>query len=174
LITFDNLAFLLRIVEDLESFPERLRPDDVSRKTESMIPADELRRREEKRLLPALEAWNEAKKILEQAIALAEAREKDYRELSHEVQRRLDALQLVINMSMELEHATPAGSQGIGEPAQPLPVLAENTAVAAASAATDQSTGRTSQKQNGIMSISSRRLFPANWRAKHPQLSILN
>jgi hypothetical protein len=108
-----------------------------------MIPIDELRRRQEERLLPAMDAWNEAKKNLENAIALAETREKEYRELSDDVRRKLDAMQLVLGMTQELEQ----------------------------DAASDQSP-RDSRKQNGILRVSTQKMFPAAWRAKYSTLAI--
>ena len=70
-----------------------------------MLPIDELRRHQEQRLLPAFAAWQEAQKSLEAAIALAEIRERNYREVADDVRRKLAALQLVISMTQELENA---------------------------------------------------------------------
>jgi hypothetical protein len=49
---------------------------------------EQIRRRQEQRLARSLESWNEAKKQLESAIALAEAREREFREVSDDVRRR--------------------------------------------------------------------------------------
>ena len=51
----------------------------------------------------ALDSWNLAKKHLEEAIALAETREREFREISEDVKRRLGALDLVASMARELE-----------------------------------------------------------------------
>ncbi|HEX4275106.1 MAG TPA: hypothetical protein VHZ74_07120 [Bryobacteraceae bacterium] len=104
---------------------------------------DELRRRQEERLLPAMDAWNAAKKNLEQAIALAETREKEYRELSDDVRRRLDAMQLVLGMAQELEQET-----------------------------SEQLVVRETEKPNGLLRLSSQKIFPAAWRAKYASLAI--
>jgi hypothetical protein len=119
-----------------------------------MLPIDELRRREEQRLLPALAAWDEAKKILENAIALAENREREYREIADDVQQRLGALQTVIGMTQELE----ASKESMAVPA-----IEESRT----SLASDQ------PLQNGLVRVSSRRLFSASWRSNESSLSIL-
>jgi hypothetical protein len=63
---------------------------------------DQLRQRQEQRLLPALESWNTAKKHLEAAISMAEAKEREYHELQEDVRRNLDALVLVIKMARDM------------------------------------------------------------------------
>lgn len=60
----------------------------------------------------ALDSWNLAKKHLEEAIALAEAREREFREVSEDVKRRLGALDLVASMARELE-AAPASERSL-------------------------------------------------------------
>lgn len=84
-----------------------------------MLDLDRLRSRQEQRLMPALEAWNLAKKNLEDAIALAEAREREFRDLSEDVKRNLDALELVGRMAGELE-AGPSSGQSLPPAAQPM------------------------------------------------------
>ena len=64
-----------------------------------MLDLDELRTRQERRVMPALESWNLAKKHLEEAIALAEACEREFQQISEDVKRRLDALDLVATMA---------------------------------------------------------------------------
>ena len=116
-----------------------------------MLPVNELRHRQEQRLLPALAAWEEAKKSLESAIALAESREREYRDIADDVHRKLDALQTVIVMAQELEE-----SQGVG-----------------ALEASRTSTPSARPARSGVLQVSSRRLFPANWRSRETSLSIL-
>ena len=113
-----------------------------------MLPVEELRRRQEQRLLPPLTAWEEAKKKLEEAIALAEAREHEYRLIAEDVQRKLGALQMVIGMTQELDEARSI-------------------------ALIEQSAPSHRPLQNGLVRVSSRRLFAANWRSKETSLSIL-
>lgn len=86
-----------------------------------MLDLDELRSRQEQRLIPPLESWNLAKKHLEEAIALCEAREREFQQVSEDVKRRLDALDLVNSMANELE--APA-SAGRSLPPAPQPMLA--------------------------------------------------
>ncbi len=62
---------------------------------------DQLRSRQEQRISLALESWNEAKEQLKKAMAFAAAREREYREVSEDVRRRLDALELVSHMARE-------------------------------------------------------------------------
>jgi hypothetical protein len=72
------------------------------RKELRMFSLDQLRRRQEQRLSLALESWNEAKEHLQKAMALAAAKEQEYREVSEDVRRRLDAMELVSSMAREL------------------------------------------------------------------------
>lgn len=67
-----------------------------------MFSLDQLRRRQEQRLLLALESWNEAKEQLKTALALAADKEREYHEVSADVRRRLDAMELVSSMAREL------------------------------------------------------------------------
>lgn len=86
-----------------------------------MLDLDQLRSRQEQRLIPALESWNLAKQHLEEAIALCEAREREFQQVSEDVKRRVDALQLVATMANELE--APASTERSLPPA-PQPMLA--------------------------------------------------
>lgn len=89
-----------------------------------MLDLERLRSRQEQRLIPALEAWNLAKKHLQEAIALTETREREFRELSDDVKRNLDALNMVARMAGELEGGTPAerrpAEQSLPPAAQPM------------------------------------------------------
>jgi hypothetical protein len=85
---------------------------------------DQLRQRQEQRLLPVLESWNTAKKHLEMAIAAAEAKEREYHDVQEDVRRNLDALVLVIKMARDNDGAARVG----GRVEEPLPVtmISEN------------------------------------------------
>jgi hypothetical protein len=82
---------------------------------------DQLRQRQEQRLLPVLESWNAAKKHLETAIAMAEAKEREYHEVQEDVRRNLDALVLVIKMARDMG----GDNSGKGNPRveEPQPVM---------------------------------------------------
>lgn len=86
-----------------------------------MLDLDRLRSRQEQRLIPALESWNRAKKRLEEAIALCEACEREFQQVSEDVKHRLDALDLVTCMANELE--APASAER-SLPPVPQPMLA--------------------------------------------------
>jgi hypothetical protein len=89
---------------------------------------DLLRRRQEQRLLPVLASWDAAKKHLENAIALAEAREREFREVQEDVRRNLDALVLVIGMTKELADELPDRGNLKAEENQPIMMVPENNA----------------------------------------------
>ena len=89
---------------------------------------DRLRQRQEQRLLPVIESWDAAKKHLENAIALAEAREREFREVQEDVRRNLDALVLVIGMTKELGDEIPAGGDSTALDNPPIMMVPENTA----------------------------------------------
>lgn len=67
-----------------------------------MTNIEQLRHSQQQRLIPSLALLNAARKNLEDAIALTEAREREYRELSEDVQRKVDAIDLVASMAREL------------------------------------------------------------------------
>src|SRR5947209_2895148 len=64
-----------------------------------MIDIEQLKIRQEQRLLPPLQAWNEAKRQLENAIALTEARQREYERVCRDVRQKLDALEVVLNIA---------------------------------------------------------------------------
>jgi hypothetical protein len=72
-----------------------------------MANIEQLRYWQQERLVPLLALWNDAKKNLENAITLAEIREREFREVSEDVQRKLEAIDLVATMARELEGAHP-------------------------------------------------------------------
>lgn len=70
---------------------------------EAGIPFDELRVRLEQTLLTALESWNREKKRLEEAVARAEEKEREFKVLAEDVKHRLEALEVVAGMVAEIE-----------------------------------------------------------------------
>lgn len=85
---------------------------------------DQLRQRQEQRLLPVLESWNNAKKHLEMAIAAAEAKEREYHEVQEDVRRNLDALVLVIKMARDMGDTAAKPSPRVEE-SQPMVMIPE-------------------------------------------------
>ncbi|MGD1068919.1 MAG: hypothetical protein ABSB15_02170 [Bryobacteraceae bacterium] len=66
-----------------------------------MLDIEQLRSRQEQRRARSLELWNQAKQNVENAIALAETREREFHEVSEDVQRMMNALDLVVGMANE-------------------------------------------------------------------------
>jgi len=144
-----------------------------------MFNFDQLRSRQEQRLLLAVETWNEAKVHLEKAIALAEAKEREYSEVAEDVRRRLDALELVGSMARELGGEVPAERSIVAAEKQPMLMPPENAAgelkvtenpppPAPVTSGASESHGF-----DGFLHRSSRPLFPSNLRSKYARLSIL-
>jgi hypothetical protein len=138
-----------------------------------MIDVDQIRIRQEQRLTPVLQALNEAKQHLANAIALVETRERQYREIQDDVKRKLDALALVISMAAEPavqipqtpmpQAQIPPANPKVEEPAvRMLPESAQledrkqelEKSVIAAPASKD------SKQSDGMFRRSSRPLFP--------------
>jgi hypothetical protein len=148
-----------------------------------MFNIEQLRKRQEQRLAPALESWNQAKEHLQKAIEFAELREKEFREVSDDVQRKLQALDLVLEMAGE-----PGAERSLSPSAnRPVLMLAEKAltekalpeksneaeAIAAPEAAlTRRSTEPRSRGFAGFVRTSSRPLFPS-YRRGNSVLSIL-
>ncbi|HEX4137033.1 MAG TPA: hypothetical protein VHY84_20650 [Bryobacteraceae bacterium] len=84
-----------------------------------MLILEQLRTLQEERLLTALETWDQARKQLEEAVTRAEAREREFREVSEDIKRRLDALDLVKSMAGELKGHAPAEQELPAAEAQP-------------------------------------------------------
>lgn len=86
----------------------------------AVFKVDQLRSQQEHRLARSRESLNEARRRLSQAIALAEAREREVYEVSEDVQRKLAALDLVISIARELglgdEVSTGQRLNAAGEP----------------------------------------------------------
>jgi len=144
-----------------------------------MFNFDQLRSRQEQRLLLAVETWNEAKVHLEKAIALAEAKEREYSEVSEDVRRRLDALELVGSMAREVGGEVPAERSIDAAEKQPMLMPPENAAgelkVTENSVTPTPVPGGASESHgfNGFLHRSSRPLFPSHVRSKYARLSIL-
>jgi hypothetical protein len=129
-----------------------------------MFDFDRLRSRQEQRLLLVLESWDEAKEHLQKAIALAENKEREYREVSEDVRRRLDALELVSAMARELGGDMPAERSLNASENQPMlmppPENGENGPPEPPAF-------------DGMMRTTSRSLFPSHVRSRFARLSIL-
>lgn len=113
-----------------------------------MTNIEQLRALQHQRLVPSLALWNEAKKNLEDAIALTERREREHRELCDDVQRKIEAIDLVASLTRELDgkggsgprvtvSETPKPMQSTGGPERngvlPVPELKEKAPVSKAS-----------------------------------------
>lgn len=145
-----------------------------------MIKFDQLRRRQEQRLVPAFESWNEAKNDLEKAIARAETREREFREISEDVQRKLGALDVVMGMANEIGAEIPTGRllNAAENTPRTLMVLEKASEGVRANEMPETSvqaktTVPHSHGFGGFLRRSSRPLFPARSRSKLGSLSIL-
>jgi len=144
-----------------------------------MLNIDQVRTHQEQRLVPVLDAWNEAKRNLENAIALAEAREREYREVCADVRKKLDALDLVIHMARELRDEIPERRPGNSVEIESTPMLltsaAKDTEVAetADTPVKAQPGSGDLQRLDRLLRRSSRPLFPAKPQARIASLSIL-
>ena len=143
-----------------------------------MLNIDQVRTGQEQRLVSALDAWNEAKRRLENAIAVAEASEREYHVVCLDVRKRLDAVDLVISMAKELGAEVPRG-RALNSVENPTPTLSPNASKdikmgkTEATPANKQSSTGVPQRLAGLLRRSSRPLFPANLRARYASLSIL-
>jgi hypothetical protein len=115
-ITIDNMAFSAVLAQNA-----------TMSNLDQLRHIDQLRQRQEQRLLPVLESWNTAKKHLEMAIAMAEAKEREYHEVQEDVRRNLDALVLVIRMARDMGSETAAKTSTRVEETQPVAMISENT-----------------------------------------------
>ena len=138
-----------------------------------------IRSRQEQRLVPARGTWNEAKKHLEEAIALAEAREREFREVSQDVQRRLEALDLVVSMAREIDEEGLQGDLSLNAPeCQPMLSPPENAggemkAIEGGETPAELKNGAPeSLDVDALVRSSSRPLFPPQQRSRY-SLSIL-
>ena len=137
-----------------------------------MFNFDQLRSWQEQRLLAAVETWNEAKEHLEKAIALAEAKEREYSEVSEDVRRRLEALDLVSSMARELGGEVRT-ERSLDAAEQPMLMAPEKTARELKVAESPAAPPPEAHGFDGFLHRSSRPLFPSHLRSKYARLSIL-
>jgi len=145
-----------------------------------MFNVDLIRNRQEQRLMLLRAAWNEAKKHLEEAIALTEAREREFLQASQDVQRRLEALDLVASMARELDNPELAEERSLnaaeGQPKLSPPDRPTEITKALQSTATPPADLKSGAPEflefEGLVRKSSRPLFPQQARSKY-SLSIL-
>jgi hypothetical protein len=145
-----------------------------------MFNVDLIRSRQEQRLMNLRAAWNEAKKNLEEAIALTEAREREFLQASQDVERRLAALDLVASMARELDQPEIHEERGLNA-AENQPKLNPPDHPAETIKAIQSATAPPAELKNGapeflefdgLIRKSSRPLFPQQARSKY-SLSIL-
>ncbi len=105
-ITNRNIARPAHSFDD-SGMPVVIRP--VSKPAAEALSLEEIRARLEQKLLSAHEEWDFEKKRLEEAMARAEGKEREYREVAEDVRRRLEALELVTAMALGMDEPTKAG-----------------------------------------------------------------
>lgn len=140
---------------------------------------DQLRRRQEQRLVPVLQAWNDAKEHLAKALALAESKEREFHEISGDVQRKLEALDLVVAMAGEAGNEIPAErllQVAAGKPT--LMIREEVNRETSVGEMAEESTqirniAAHTQGLGGLVRRSSRPLFSRPARSRYAALSIL-
>ena len=145
-----------------------------------MFNVELIRSRQEQRLMALRSAWNDAKKHLEEAIALTELREREFLEASQDVQRKLEALDLVTSMARELEAPEMPEERGLSAADDQLklnpPEHPAETIRAIQTAAQPPAEVKDGAPEfgdfEGMMRKSSRPLFPERQRSKY-SLSIL-
>jgi hypothetical protein len=144
-----------------------------------MFSLDQLRSRQEQRVSLALESLNQAKEHLKQAMELAAAKEREYSEVSEDVRRRLDAMELVRTMARELDEEglsdrslnAPENQPRLMPPRNP---ATELTAVEkAVTRVAVRSDARETAAFEDRVRKSSRPLFTSDVRSRLARLSIL-
>ncbi len=106
-----------------------------------------------------LESWDAAKKHLESALALAEAREREFREVQEDVRRNLETLVLVIGMTNELGDemlTTESPRAEEAEKKEPVTLIPEKVTEIAAEARTPD------RGLDGLLRRSTRPLFSSS------------
>ena len=149
-----------------------------------MIEQELLRRRLEQRLSLARESWNSARKHLEDAIVVAQAAEREFCEISEDVRKRIEALDLVVSMAEELDDGTPAPRRLTEKKTDPLQMLTEK--LSSETRAGEQGAGEQKEtpvqmpnaesdpfKFDGFVHRSSRPLFLSTQPSRYARLSIL-
>lgn len=153
-----------------------IRPSCTAGQKEVVLSVEQLRNQQERRLRSALEAWDTEKKRLEEAVARAQNREREFRRVSDDVQRKLDALNLVLGMGDDMEPELPVERALPKAASQPMLTAANSEITHAVEsrisdflnvAATDSAPAEV------WVTTSSRPLFTAEQRARAGELSIL-
>src|SRR5690242_7979329 len=90
-----------------------------------MVDIDQIRVAQCQRLLAGLKAWDDAKSELEIAIAIAAAREKEFRELSEDVRRNIDALDLILELATRSGGSLPATKNASSDGSGPRRIQSE-------------------------------------------------
>jgi len=138
-----------------------------------------LRNLQEERLSAALASWEEEKKRLEEAVARAETKEREFHEVSEDVRQKLSALDLVALLESELMGGLPAQPslpppESESRPALPAPQNeAGGTAEDARLSALLKPGMPESVPVDAVVHRSSRPLFSPERRARAGVLSIL-
>jgi len=146
-----------------------------------MFNLDQIRSRQEQRMSAVLESWNEAKEHLKEAIAFAAAKEREYREVSEDVRRRLEALELVGSMAIELGEGPEVPKDRSLNAPESQPMLAHPDNAAADLKAIEKAITPLPVESgppappvfDGMMRTTSRPLFPSPVRSRLARLSIL-
>ncbi len=143
-----------------------------------VLKIDLLRSRQEERLLPVLEAWNMAKKTLEDAIAKAEAKEREYREIAEDVRQKVAALDLVARLAVEFEgdaEGTRTLNGTTSAAMLPAPAASGKTGEEEKTATLVQvrNVAADPQRTERLVVTSSRSLFSSADRSRFARLSIL-
>lgn len=125
-----------------------------------MLDIDNLRARQERKVVAALHSLNNARKDLQDAISETEARERRFREVSEDVRRRLEALDMVARMADEPD-------EEIIEPPSDQTVEGLSKLMIATSPPAAEKVVR-------AVHTTSRPMFPSLRRARGSELSILS
>lgn len=136
-----------------------LRLSGASAREHSVPDLDQLRRVQEERLATALQAWEQEKQRLQEAVSRAESKERDYNQIAEDVKQRLAALDLVA--LMEQERRSPAlQAPALQAPALPAPALQAPAPTALAPVPVPIPGPPPTQDPEPIIHRSSRPLFP--------------
>jgi hypothetical protein len=142
-----------------------------------VIEQEVLRRRQEQRLSLARESWNSARKHLEDAIVLAQAAEREFCEISEDVRKRIEALDLVVSMAEERDDETPR--RLTEKKADPLPMLTKKLSSETRGGEQKETPVQMPNTESGpyqfdgFVHRSSRPLFLSTQPSKYARLSIL-
>ena len=124
-------------------------------------------------------SWNTARKHLEDAIVLAQAAEREFCEISEDVRKGIEALDLVVSMAEELDGKEPAPRRLTEKKPDPLPMLTEKSSSETEAGEQKKTpvqmpkTESTPYQFDGFVHTSSRPLFLSTQPTKYARLSIL-